>query len=237
VITPVAMDHMGYLGDTLALIASEKAGILKAGAPAVIARQLPESLAVIEARAAAVGAPLYHFDTDWRVAERPTGFRFEGRRWRLDLPAPALLGRHQIENAATAIATLECLGGFNLSPEAVAEGLRTVAWPARLQHLTHGPLVAALPAGWELWLDGAHNPHAGEMLAGFLGGWRDRPVHLIVGMQATKDAGQFLGLLASAVRDGLVRTVTVPEAPAAIAAPDLAEAARQAGLDARPDAS
>src|SRR5947208_1337665 len=157
-ITPVSLDHQAFLGDTVAAIAGEKAGILKPGVPAVIGPQPDDAAGVIEARAAAIGAPLYRWQKEWRCDPQPPpaagGMRYEGGRWRLDLPLPALAGLHQTANAGTAIACLEQLSGFSLPASAISDGLRHIDWPARLQRLTRGPLVAMLPAGSELWLDG-----------------------------------------------------------------------------------
>ena len=90
---------------------------------------------------------------------------YEGEHWRLDLPLPSLPGAHQIANAGIALACMEQLDGFSLPETAIAAGLRRIDWPARLQRLTSGPLVETLPSGWELWLDGGHNPVAGQVLA------------------------------------------------------------------------
>jgi dihydrofolate synthase/folylpolyglutamate synthase len=175
-ITPVSLDHQAFLGDTIAQIAGEKAGILKPSVPAVIGPQLAEAERVIEARAAALGAPLYRWQREWRAEERAGGMRYEGGRWHLDLPLPSLPGAHQLANAGTAIACLEQLAGGSLSATAIADGLRHIDWPARLQRLQRGPLVEILPRGWELWLDGGHNPAAGEVLGAAAAGWRDRSI-------------------------------------------------------------
>ena len=175
-ITPISLDHQAFLGDTIAQIAGEKAGILKPGAPAVIGPQPKEAEAVIEARAVELGAPLSRWQREWRCIADGAGMRFTGEQWRLDLPMPSLPGAHQIANAGTAIACLEQLRALPLPPEAVASGLRRIEWPARLQRLTRGPLVELMPPGWELWLDGGHNPGAGAVLAEFVAGWHDRPL-------------------------------------------------------------
>ena len=225
-ITPVSLDHQAFLGPTIAAIAGEKAGILKPDAPAVIGPQTGEGEAVIEARAAAVGAPLRRWQREWRCAASGEGMRFTGARWRLDLPLPALPGAHQIANAGTAIACLECLGG-DLPAAAIADGLRRIEWPARLQRLLRGPLVEAM-RGWELWLDGGHNPAAGEVLAAAAAGWRDRPLDLVVGMLNTKDAGGFLAPLARHARS--LRAVTIPGEENPLPASAIAATARAAGI-------
>jgi dihydrofolate synthase/folylpolyglutamate synthase len=226
-ITPVSLDHQAFLGSTVAAIAGEKAGILKPGAPAVIGPQIDEGEAVIEARAAAVGAPLVRWRREWRCEAAGDGMRYEGRRWSFDLPLPALPGAHQIANAGTALACLEHLPGAVLTPAALAEGLRRIEWPARLQRLTRGPLVAMLP-GWELWLDGGHNPAAGEALAATAATWRDRPLHLVVGMLNTKDSAGFLAPLAPFATSLLAVTIPGEENPLPAAA--IVEAARSVGI-------
>jgi dihydrofolate synthase/folylpolyglutamate synthase len=192
-ISPVSMDHESYLGDTLARIAFEKAGILKPGVPAVVGRQQPEALAVIEARATEVGARLLVHGRDWdaRLSDGRLLVETAGRR--LDLPPPALAGVHQIDNAGLATMAALQLAEAGLDERAIAQGLRTARWPARLQRLTRGPMVELLPAGTTLWLDGGHNPAAGQMLAESLGSLaRGRRLHLVVGMLSTKDLAQFL---------------------------------------------
>lgn len=229
-ITPISLDHQAFLGDTIAKIAGEKAGILKPGAPAIIGPQIPEAAAVFDARATAVGASLYRFGREWRCAAQGEGMRYEGPRWRLDLPLPSLPGAHQIGNAGTAIACLEQLTGFAIGREVIAHGLRHIDWPARLQRLVHGPLVEMLPMGWELWLDGGHNPGAGEVLAAAVSGWRERPLHLVVGMLNTKDAAGFLAPLAVHARS--LKAVTIPGEQNPLPASEIVAAAGSVGLTA-----
>jgi dihydrofolate synthase / folylpolyglutamate synthase len=195
-ITPVSMDHMHYLGETRAKIAAEKAGILKPGRPAVIGLQAPDSAAVIAARAEAISAPLFRFGQEWHAAPAESGWQFQGTRWSFDLPLPALPGRHQIDNAGTALAVLEHLDGFELGRAALVAGLGRIDWPARLQRLRRGPLVERLPPGWELWLDGMHNANGAEALAAHAKTWRDRPIHAIFGGLNTRDPADTLRPLA-----------------------------------------
>lgn len=230
-ITPVSLDHQAFLGDTVAAIAGEKAGILKPGVTAVIAPQPAEAAAVIEARAEAVSAPLYRARHDWRCEISGAGMRYEGERWRLDLPPPSLIGAHQIVNAGTAIACLEQLSGFDIPFEAISNGLRDIDWPARLQLLRRGPLVDAVPPHWELWLDGGHNPLAGEVLGDVAAGWRDRPLYLVVGMMNTKDAAGFIAPLAKHAR--ALWAVAIPGEKNALPAEAIAAAATSVGLQAQ----
>ena len=238
-ITPVSLDHQAFLGDTVAAIAGEKAGILKPGVPAVIGPQPDDAAGVIEARAAAIGAPLYRWQKEWRCDPQPPpaagGMRYEGGRWRLDLPLPALAGLHQTANAGTAIACLEQLSGFSLPASAISDGLRHIDWPARLQRLTRGPLVAMLPAGSELWLDGGHNPAAGEALGETATGWADRPLDLIVGMLNTKDAAGFLAPLTPHART--LHAVTIPGEENPHPAGQIVAAAHSIGIPAQESAS
>ena len=221
-ITPVDMDHQGYLGETLAEIAGEKAGILKPGVPCVLASQAAEAETVISRRAAVVGAPLMRQGVDWRGMPDTDGgiaFRFQGSD--VGLPAPALAGVHQISNAAQALACARMLTGFDISDAALARGMREVAWPARLQRLTAGPLVAVVPAGWDVWLDGGHNPGAARALARQAAAWGDRPLHLIVGMLDNRDPATFLAPLwphARVMRAVPIATAHAGHDPAAIAA-------------------
>ena len=192
-ITSISVDHREFLGETIERIAREKAGILKPGAPAVTGAQLGAVLDVLDGEAASVGARLSARDRDWTVTPSADGFVYADAGGRLDLPPPSLLGQHQLDNAGIAIAAARS-ARFGVPDLAIAEGIARADWPARLQRL-RGRLPALLPPGWELWLDGGHNPGAGAALGRHLESWRDRPVHLIVGMKHSKDAEQFLAPL------------------------------------------
>jgi dihydrofolate synthase/folylpolyglutamate synthase len=229
-ITPISLDHQAFLGDTIAAIAAEKAGILKPGAPAVIGPQPPAAAAVLAARGAAVGAPLFRFGQEWHCQSRAYGMHYRGPRWQLALPLPSICGAHQIINAGAAIACLEQLVALPVDGPAIAEGLRHIEWPGRLQRLTRGPLVAELPAGWELWLDGGHNPGAGTVLAATAAGWRDRPLYLVVGMLNSKDVSGFLAPLAA--HAVALRAVTIPDEENPLPDRAIAAAARAVGLPA-----
>src|SRR5438552_7044112 len=156
-ITPVSLDHAEYLGDTLAKIAAEKAGIFKRDVPAIVAAQPRAALAVIEQAAARVGAPIKIAGEDWTATEERGRLVYQDDAGLLDLPPPKLYGRHQFENAGVAIAALRAAGAIALPSVAFETGLGKADWPARMQRLSHGALPTLLPAGAELWLDGAHN--------------------------------------------------------------------------------
>ncbi|HLY56364.1 MAG TPA: folylpolyglutamate synthase/dihydrofolate synthase family protein [Stellaceae bacterium] len=235
IITPVAMDHMNWFGDDLRMIAREKAGILKPGSPAVIGRQEPAALAVLEARARELDAPLHRFGVEWTAAPAGEGWRYEGPRWRFDLPPSRLPGRYQIDNAGGAVAALEVLEGFAFTRETLAAGLAAVEWPARMQRLTRGPLVDRLGPVHELWLDGAHNAHAGAMLAEQAAEWCDRPLHLVFGGLTTRDPRDVLRDVAPFAAG--LRGVAIPGEANAHPAEAIAAAAGDLGIPAAPAAS
>jgi dihydrofolate synthase/folylpolyglutamate synthase len=195
VITPVSMDHTDKLGDTMAKIAWEKAGILKPGVRAVVSQQSQAVLDVIRTQADAVGAPLVIWGEHFDAFEQRGRLIFEAADELLDLPKPALMGPHQIVNAGTAVAAALELSWLGLNERAIERGLLEVDWPARMQRLKCGPLADLLGPGSELWLDGGHNPAGGEAVAQTLADLEERsskPLHLIVGMMAHKDAAGFL---------------------------------------------
>ncbi|MGV8930409.1 MAG: bifunctional folylpolyglutamate synthase/dihydrofolate synthase [Brevundimonas sp.] len=227
VIAPVDLDHAEFLGDDLYGVAVEKAGILKAGARGLIARQSEIAMAAIEAAAAAVHAPLTVMGVDFDAWAERGGLSYQDQERFLDLPAPALTGPHQFDNAGLAVAVaLE----LDLPEAAIAEGLRSARWPARMQRLTAGPYAeAARAADAELWLDGGHNPHAGAALAVTLAERQaraPRPLALIVGMLANKDAGGFFAALGNSG----AAVFTVPFDGAAAEPEALAAVARGHGL-------
>ncbi len=189
-IASISMDHKEMLGDTLAKIAAEKAGIMKRGAPVVTGTQPDEVLAVFRAHAAAAGAPLRIRGAEWTIDPSADGLVFRDAAGTLALPPPSLPGPHQIDNAGIAVAALRA-SGLAIPESAYARGLATAQWPARLQRLT-GALARSLPAGWEVWLDGGHNPGGGEALAAHIVAWHDRPLHVLVGMKQAKDSAEFL---------------------------------------------
>ena len=223
-ITPVSLDHQQFLGETVAEIAGEKAGILKRGVPCVVARQEEAALEAIEARAARVGAPLLVHGQHWHVAAERGRLVYQDERGLLDLPPPNLPGPHQVDNAGTALAVLRALGAGD--PEAA---VTRAEWPARMQRLRRGPLVEAAGRA-ELWLDGGHNPAAGAALAGTLRAMPPRATHLVCGMLGTKDPAGYLAPLAG-VAEGC-RAVAIPGEAATLPAEDTAAAARAAGLPA-----
>jgi dihydrofolate synthase/folylpolyglutamate synthase len=233
-IAPISLDHQDYLGHRLEQIAFEKAGILKPGVACVVGPQPEEVLAVIEARAAEVGASLSVHGRDWRAWRAADLLHVRVGERTLDLPLPALPGCHQIDNAGLAVTAALALRDLEPTPAAIAAGLRETRWPARLQLLERGPLVGLLPAGWQLWLDGGHNPAAARALAATLSGPEAQPrsLHLIVGMLKTKDERGFLEPLCPLARS--ITTVPVPDEPASRDPVEAAEIAAGLGWRATP---
>jgi dihydrofolate synthase/folylpolyglutamate synthase len=226
VITPVSIDHQQYLGETLPEIAGEKAGILKRGVPVIVGPQEPEGLAVIEARAARLGAPVLAYGQHWHVAEERGRLVFQDENGLLDLPLPNLPGPFQIQNAGAAIAALRALG----KGEAACEAAVTRAfWPARMQRLRTGPLVELAPQV-ELWLDGGHNPAGGAAVAATLARMPKRETHLICGMLNTKDVRGYMEPLAGQVTR--LHAVSIPGEKNTLPAEMTRDAALSAGMDA-----
>ncbi|WP_116085498.1 folylpolyglutamate synthase/dihydrofolate synthase family protein [Tropicimonas sp. IMCC34011] len=225
IITPVAMDHERFLGDTLAKIAGEKAGILKRAVPAIVGPQEDEALEVIEARAARLGAPLFAHGQHWHVGVEHGRLVYQDETGLLDLPLPALAGPHQVANAGTALAALRALGR-----DAGADAAMTNArWPARMQRLRSGALTD-LASEAELWLDGGHNPHAAAALAATLDTLPRRTTHLVIAQLADRDPAAFLAPLAPHVAS--VTAIPIPNEDKAHAPETLAAAARTFGLSA-----
>lgn len=234
VITPISIDHEKFLGDTIAAIAFEKAGILKRNRPAIIAPQAPAALAVVEEQAAKKGAKLFVANQDWIVHFENGRLVYQDENGLLDLPSPRLAGRHQFTNAGTAIATLR-RADLNIPTAAIESGLVNVEWPARLQRLTNGTLVADAGEGTEIWLDSGHNPSAGIVIAEAMADLEERstrPLYLISAMLTTKEPIGFFRPFAGLVRK--VYTVPVPSSPSSRDPAELAEAATIAGLSAEP---
>ncbi|MCB9949151.1 MAG: bifunctional folylpolyglutamate synthase/dihydrofolate synthase [Rhodospirillaceae bacterium] len=230
-IATISMDHVQFLGDTLAAIAGEKAGIAKRAVPLVVAPQLPEAETAVRLRAEAVGARLCLYGRDWQIVHEPTRWRLlsgTGERVFADPPLP---GWHQRINLAVAVLCLDHLlhGGIDgVDMQACAAGLGKVDWPARLQRLARGPLMAGVPQGWTLWLDGGHNDSAGVALADWAARRPDqRPLHLIVGMLESKDATAFLAPLAGVAAS--IGVIPIAGEPASFSADTLAAHARAAG--------
>lgn len=211
VITPIAMDHMAELGETLDKIAAEKAGIIKPGAPVVVGPQAGAAMDVIVDRAETLGSEAVIWGQHYDAYPEAGRLVYQDASGLVDLPLPALRGRHQVMNAGIAIAALKTaadhvpslLNPKLTSGEAFAGGLTQVTWPARMMPLINGPLSRMIEADDELWLDGGHNPSAGAAISQTLADLDDtssKPIYLVCGMMAGKDARSFLQQFAGLVR-------------------------------------
>ena len=234
IIAPLSIDHVEFLGHHLAEIAHEKAGILKRGAPAVISRQAEEGLAAIMAEAQKLGVGPFVCGVDFDGYAQNGRLIYQDSDGLLDLPPPKLAGPFQFDNAAVAIAAIRHFG-LPVTEADMAKGLAEIDWPARLMPIKTGALRGLLPEGHELWLDGGHNDAGGGVLATALEemrGRNPRPLVLIVGNYANKDAKGFISHFAGLADK--VFTVRIPGERASWSARQLAELAVDAGLDARP---
>jgi dihydrofolate synthase / folylpolyglutamate synthase len=223
-IASLGIDHEAFLlrpedgvpGEPLTRIAFEKAGIARPGAPLVTQGYAPGVAEEVARTAALHGARLAMRGRDW-WAEAGDSIAYRDADGELALPLPALAGAHQADNAALAVAMLRHQDRVRVSPEAMARGVREARWPARLQLLGDGPLTA-LVRGRKVWLDGGHNPDAGEAIARFFGAAHG--LHLIVGMLANKDPGAIVAPLG-----GKLASLSVVPAPGHDAHPPAAFAA------------
>ncbi len=235
VITPISFDHCSFLGDTLRQIAGEKAGILKPGVPCIVARQPDEALQAIAARAAVTGSPLHAAGISWDAFEQHGRLVLQDENDLLDLPLPRLIGRHQIDNAGCALAAARRAEHLPLGEDHLAAGLMQAVWPGRMERLGPGALHEFTSPGSEIWVDGGHNPAAGEALARVIADLEDRvpcPIHMVCGMMATKDAAGFFKPFKGLVE--YVATVPIPGHKNCHAPEELAAIARRQGLYAEP---
>lgn len=226
IITPVSIDHQQFLGDTLPDIAGEKAGIIKRGVPCIVGPQEDAALDVIEAKAARLGAPVFAYGQHWHVSTERGRLIYQDETGLLDLPMPALLGAHQVQNAGAAIAGLRTLG---FGEDACAAAMADATWPARMQRLKSGNLVDSVPS-LELWLDGGHNASAALAISDLLDTLPKRETHLICGMLNTKDVSGYMKPLAQHVH--ALQTVSIPGETNTLPSDVTAKAARDAGMTA-----
>lgn len=199
VITPISLDHQAFLGPDIASIAAEKAAIQKSGVPSIIAPQPPEAARVIEQIGSRAGAIPFRASREWAGKPTPDGFTYQSESLSLSLPAPALVGAHQIINAATAIACVDQCTQIDVTERDITTSISQVRWPGRFERLPDGPLRRRLPATWDVWLDAGHNEGASTALAAALrqiNADSPQPVHIIFGMLNDKDPRAFVGPLA-----------------------------------------
>ena len=236
-ITPISPDHQAFLGRTLAKIAGEKAGIIKPGVPVVLAKQPKQARAAILEHARGANAPIIAHATrrrraaelSWSFTTGENGFGLRIGSDQITLPTPALVGAHQYANAAQAAVCAIQLQELRIDSEAITEGVRAAVWPGRLQRIYDGIPGGLRSSGAEIWFDGGHNPGAARALSRTLDLWQatdPRPLYVVVGMIATKQARRFLLPLAQRAN----AIATVPVASSTAGRPPTALAEIVAGL-------
>lgn len=235
VIMPISLDHQPYLGDRVELIAAEKAGIMKPGFPVVIGHQeYDAALDVLMSTAERLHCPSTVFGQDFMAHEEYGRLVYQDEFGLADLPLPRLPGRHQYANAAAAIRAVKA-AGFAVTETMMEKAMSSVEWPGRLQRLSEGRLLSHAPAGAEIWIDGGHNPGAGEVIAEAMANFEERqsrPLFLITGMINTKDPVGYFKAFTGLVEK--VFCVPIRGSEAMIDPVILSNAAYDAGLVAEP---
>jgi dihydrofolate synthase/folylpolyglutamate synthase len=232
IITPVSIDHQAYLGDTIEKIAAEKAGIIKSKVPCVLSQQRNVVREVIQKKARGMDAPLIDEGVCWWSRPVAEGMVYRDAMHHFSLPAPNLVGKHQIVNAGTAVASLVSLLGSRANAECIAMGLGRIAWPGRLQRLPEGLPGTNGSEHWELWLDGAHNEGGAEALVDYMREWGDKPTYTIMGMLRSKQAAEVIRLIGQHTTELI--TVPVPGGHACFSPEELRDMAAAVGTIARP---
>ncbi len=232
IITRISYDHRDFLGDTLEQITAEKAGLFKQQTPAIIAPQFSGVVSkTLSSKAMLADAPLFTHGVDWFTSLTQDGFEYRDSISTLSFPKPNLVGEHQVANAATAIAALRKQRHITLHDNDLRYGVQNAVWPARLQRLTQGALVALLPVGYEIWLDGGHNDSAGEALARQATHWAEadtKPLCVIMGMLNTKNPAEFLAPLAPHI--AALAGLAIPEEPKSLSSELIAQTANKLGI-------
>lgn len=212
-ISSLGIDHEQFLlnkedgvpADPHARIAFEKVGIARKNSPMITQTYRDVMTAEIIKHCESTGAPLFMRDRDWHAEVTSDAIAYRDAKGELSLPRPHLLGRHQADNAALAVAMIRHQGDVEVSAEAIAQGISDARWPARMQLLGEGPLTAHLRGhpGREIWLDGGHNADAGRAIGRHFAGQR---LHLIIGMLANRDVGTIMDPL----EEKLITITAVP---------------------------
>ena len=204
IITPISNDHQEFLGNSLAKITCEKAGIIKEGVPVIIGKQDPEALTILENIAEKRNCPFYSLGNDWTVSEDDKKIYMNINDHKLELPLPALIGHHQLENATTAVAAILAHGEIEISDLNLINAMQKVKWPARLEKITSGKLVNKLLRNFDIYLDGGHNENSAQAISNWLvkenmkllkQGKKSPPTYLICAMLGSKNIYRFLKYL------------------------------------------
>jgi len=232
IITPIDRDHEHFLGTTINAIATEKAGIIKPSVTVISAHQHPEAEAVLRQRSKELNSSFYMLGKEVAFDhDQMGGFHITVEGQSLSSPAPTMIGPHQSDNAALAAAALMLT--MPETPQfSILAGIRAATWPARVQKLDHGKLVALCTQGQSIWLDGAHNRHGAAALAKSLTHLHDGKWVMIAGALNTRPPADFLNELKPLIHH--LVTIAIPEQDASLSAEHLAETASQLGISASP---
>ena len=234
IITSISLEHIEVLGDSVELIAAEKAGIIKKNVTCVIAPQEQNSIMrVFEYYAMKSNSPLYRGGIDWFCEKQRCNILFKNTVDVVSFPLPSLLGEHQVINVGNAIAACSILAGkfhYDIDYDDIVHGITQVYWPARLEKITTGFLYKMIPQCWELFLDGAHNPAGANVLSRWIKDSVVGDLYIIIGMTRDKDSVEFLSYLKPYVK--FLSTVCVKSEPRAQTANELLQVALSLDINA-----
>ena len=192
IITPIGIDHQQFLGNKLEDIAIEKAGIIKKNGKTILGKQEKEVLSILEEYIKRLNNKSQIWGKDYNVTSQEKQFIYEDSKYRLELPYPNLLGKHQLVNAGTAISAISSIESISLSNAHFEIGITNALWPGRLEKLEIGPLNNFISNGTEIWLDGGHNNHAAIAISETMKEYKDKKLIIIMAMMNTKDSMKFL---------------------------------------------
>ena len=231
-LTPISLDHTEFLGEDITDIAAEKVAIMRRGVTSVLASQLPEVSELVTNAALKNYIPCQFQGKDWDYQINNGEFRIKTKVRNSIFPRPILVGDHQLQNAAQAVACVDALDKFTFTKNQIQIGLLNAQWPGRLQRLAVGPLFEYLASEWELWIDGGHNGAAGSVLAKQAQIWDDKPLFVILGMIKTKNPSDFVASLGPYL--GGIMTVEIVGQESTFNSQELASLISGKGLRATP---
>jgi len=193
VITPISMDHMSFLGNSIKSITKEKVGIFKKNIPAVISKQDKEAIKVIREESKKKKVKLFEYSKYWEISKiNKAFFHLKIENEFLKIPMPNLFGNHQLYNSGTAMTVAKIQKQFSLKDKLTFQGIKKTFWPARMQKIESGKLKSIIGQDFEIWLDGGHNEHASNMLLDNIKKWKEENLFLIFGMLSNKEPREFL---------------------------------------------
>ncbi len=228
IITPISFDHTDFLGKTLAKIAFEKGGIIKKNCPVLVGKQKPSALKTLENQAATLNSELKTVGKDWKIIKQKQGFLFEGFGRKISLPSPSLLGSHQIENAALAIAAALNQKRFAISDFVLKSALTKTFWPARLQKIKSGKFFKILPKNCELYLDGSHNLQGAATILEFLKNQQNKKIFVIFSMLKDKNCTDFLKKISKKI--DVLLAMEIPNETKSFKAKEITKIAKNLGI-------